>query len=146
MYDFQLVLFWYLRTFDHVQKCILLKRTQIRFMLVCTFESHMHTMRCILNFEYVSKMSYIAPRGFRYFFWTLPSVYNIVLTWNLLWDRSKRAWKTKVDTNRKHLRMKMCTWKWLFHQPIVDRKNGSFDPPWWVLDFLMCYFGEKDLG
>ena len=97
-------------------------------MLVCTFESHMHKMCCTLNFEYVSKMPYIAPRCFREVCWTLPSVYNSVLTWNLLWDRSKRERKSKMDNNRKHLRMKMCAWKWLFHQPIVDRKMVLLTP------------------
>ena len=144
MYDSQIVLLWYFRTFDNIQECFLLKgltiresctfhfqrveRTQIRLMLVCTFEWHMHKMCCILNFEYVSKMTYISPRGFRENCWTFLSVYNIVLTWNILWERSKRERKTKMDSNRKHLGMKMCTWKWLFHQPIVNRKNGSFDP------------------
>ena len=156
MYDSQIVLFWYFRTFDHIQECILLKgvtirgsftfhfhrvvRTQIRLMLVCTFEWHMHKMRCILNFEYVSKMPYISPRGFRGLLDTSFSVQHCPYMKSFV-EQSKRERKTKMDTNRKHLRMKMCTWKWLFHQPIVDRNNGSFDPPWWVLDFLMCYFG-----
>ena len=65
MYNSQIVLLWYFRTFDNIQECFLLKgltiresctfhfqrveRTQIRLMLVCTFESHAYN---VLHLEF----------------------------------------------------------------------------------------------